>query len=112
MGSNDVLEHMYDNICRQPLFGNSSPSETIEILPQFSEQIGKDFFLCGELHRVTDLVCLVKRPKVLLYRFYSLAEFPDEVPEDDSENYDTITVEEMYGGSAYEAEGDDCIWKE
>ena len=57
-------------------------------------------------------MCLVKRPKVLLYRFYSLAEFPDEVPEDDSENYDTITVEEMYGGSAYEAEGDDCIWKE
>jgi len=54
----------------------------------------------------------VKRPKVLLYRFYSLAEFPDEVPEDDSENYDTITVEEMYGGKSYEAEGDDCIWKE
>ena len=46
VGSDDVLEYMYDNICRQPLFGNSSPSETIEILPQFSEQIGKDFFLC------------------------------------------------------------------
>ena len=46
------------------------------------------------------------------YRFYSLAEFPDEVSEDNPKNYDTITVEEMYGGKSYEAEGDDCIWKE
>ena len=66
----------------------------------------------GELHKVTAALCLVEKPQALLYRLYSLTEFPDEIPEDDPENYDTIAVEEMYGEKCYELDGDDCIWKE
>ena len=46
VGSDDVLEYMYDNICRQPLFGNPSelsPRETIEILSRLSEKLEKTF---------------------------------------------------------------------
>ena len=58
VGSDNVFEHMYDNIYREPLFGKPSelsPIETRKLLPRLSEKIGKDFFLCGELHRVTDV---------------------------------------------------------
>ena len=89
-----------------------SPKEAQAILPQLRENVGRELLLCGELRRVTDAPRLVEKPKALLYRLYSLNEFPDDAPEDDPENYDAIAVEEAYGEKRYELDGDDCVWKE